>query len=311
MTLNELINEWLYENHKIEVKERTYLRYEGVYLLHISPSIGQLDINEITPRIVQRFLNSLHEKVSDRTHKKLTSATINIVISVLKLAYNYGIDYEITTNNPTTKIKRAKQDTPTKAQAFTRTEQIKIENYIEKSQDYEYLGIIVVLYTGLRLGEILALTWNDVNIKTGCINVSKTQYKMRKGDGTWVDTISTPKTRNSIREIPLPSFLRLLLQESKKNKKSNKVVCKNDGSRLDEKVFIKKYHTMLKQIKVRDLNFHCLRHTFATRALENRMDIKTLSEILGHANASTTLNIYVHSLQDHKKNQMRKIKRLI
>ena len=311
MTLNELIKEWLYESHKIEVKERTFLRYEGVYNMHISNSIGQLDINEITPRTIQRFLNSLYETISPRTHRKLTSATINIIISVLKLAYNYGIDFEITTNNPTTKIKRAKQDIPTKAQAFTRTEQIKIENYIEKSQDDEYLGIIVVLYTGLRLGEILALTWNDVNIKTGFISISKTQYKMRKPNGGWVDTVSTPKTKSSIREIPLPSFLRLLLQESKKNKKSNKVVCKNDGSKLDEKVFIKKYHTLLKQIKVRDLNFHCLRHTFATRALENRMDIKTLSEILGHANASTTLNIYTHSLMDHKKSQMRKFRRII
>ena len=311
MTLKELINEWLYENHKNDIKERTLLRYESLIKYHlINNEIADIYIENISPRNIQRYINKLREKISVKTNKPLSPSSINTIIAILKLAFNYANDFEITQINPMLRIKRIKENKINVVKAFSRDEQIKIENYIEKVNNNENFSVILTLYTGLRLGELLALTWKDINLRNGIITISKTRYKMRE-DNHWIDRVSTPKTASSIREIPLPSFLREKLKELKKNKRSSHIVCKNDGSNLDEKTFIYRYHRILKKSHVRNLNFHCLRHTFATRALENKMDIKTLSEILGHANASTTLNIYAHSLMDHKKQQMRRFKRLI
>ena len=311
MTIKELLFEWLYENHKDEIKERTFLRYECTINTHIVPMIGDLNIDEVTPRDLQKWLNDMRQKKSDRTNRPLSASSINTAIIVIKSAYNYANDFELTSNNPTTKLKRTGQKESPIVRAFTRDEQIKIERYIDKLNNNEYFGYILTLYTGLRLGEVMALTWKDINMKTGVMFIDKTQYKTRIESGKWTYKISTPKSQNSIREIPLPIFIRDKLKEIKRVRRSDRVIAHNDGTILDEKVFTYRLYALLKKIKVRRLNFHCLRHTFATRALENKMDIKTLSEILGHSNASTTLNIYAHSLLDHKKAQMRRFKRLI
>ena len=311
MTLNELMNEWLYDNHKDEIKERTILRYECLINNHIKNSIGLENINSITPRILQKWINEIKEKKSDRTGKCLSPSSINSLIAIIKLAFKYAIDFDILSINPTLKIKRVRTTEQKLVKTYTREEQIKIERYIEKIDNDEYFGIILVLYTGLRIGELFALTWKDINLKTGIMNVNKTMYEMKGEDGSWKYKIGVPKSKASVREIPLPSFLIYKLKELKKNKKSNYIICKNDGSVLSQKLFVYRYHMLLKKLKIRRLNFHCLRHTFATRALENKMDIKTLSEILGHSNIVTTLSIYTHSLIEYKKKQMRRFKRLI
>ncbi len=311
MTVDELMYEWLYENHKDEIKERTLLRYECTITQNILPIMGSAIVEDINPRNLQKYINEIKIKESSRTHKPLSSSTINTIIAILKLAFSYAVDFEIIKDNPTLKIKRVANKEATKINAFTRDEQIRIENYIERLHNDEYFGIILVLYTGLRIGELLALTWKDINLKTGIISISKTMYKTRLEDGTWEYKISTPKSRSSIREIPIPNFLKDKLKELKKQRRSKYIVCKNDGSVLNDKLLTYRFRMILKRVHVRRLTFHSLRHTFATRALENKMDIKTLSEILGHSSAATTLNIYAHSLMDHKKTQMRKFKRLI
>ena len=311
MTIKELLKEWLYENHKNEIKERTLLRYECTMFTHILPKIGERDIKDINARELQKWINELRTSKSERTKRLLSPTSINTIVAILKMGYRYANDFDITDYNPTTKLKRVPPKEVEKAKAFTREEQIRIEKYIDSLNNDEYFGYILTLYTGLRLGELLALTWKDVNLKTGVITINKTQYKIRKNNGKWEYVISTPKSKKSIREIPLPVFIREKMKELKKNKQSEKVISRNDGSILKETVLTYRLGAMLKKIRVRRLNFHCLRHTFATRALENKMDIKTLSDILGHTNASTTLNIYAHSLMDHKKTQMRKMKRLI
>ena len=169
----------------------------------------------------------------------------------------------------------------------------------------------MVLYTGIRLGELLALTWKDVNLREGIMSINKTCYNILDESGKWFYKIGIPKTNNSIRQIPLPVFIVDKMRILKKRKKSIYVICKDDGNSFNFSTFVYKYKTLLEINKIRYLNFHCLRHTFATRAIENSVDIKTLSEILGHSQISTTLDIYVHSLMDHKKDEIKKIKRLI
>ena len=311
MTLKELIDEWLYENHAMEIKNRTLLRYETILRTYIYPNYGEIDIETITPRDIQHWVNQIRESTSEATGRPLSASSINNCIGILRQTFAYAVDYEILTIDPARKIKRLPEKKDDKLRVFTREEQIKLENYIDKTNNPENFVYILTLYTGLRLGEVMALTWEDINLKTGVMNINKTKYKTMDKDGHWYYVTDTPKTEKSVREIPLPTFLREEMREMKRNKKSKYVICRNDGSELTDKVVVWRLARILKKIRVRKLNFHALRHTFATRALENKMDIKTLSEILGHSDITTTLNIYTHSLMNHKKQAMRKIKRLV
>ncbi len=311
MTLKELIDEWLYINHKDNIKPRTLLRYECSIRNHIYPHFQNEIIDNLSPRDIQRWIKIIKEDISPKTQKPLSSSSINTIIAILKLVFNYALDFEIIKYNPMARIKRVSIREEVTVKVFTREEQIKIENYIERLENDEYFPFILTLYTGLRLGELLALTWKDINIKTGLISINKTIYKIPTKDNKWEYVTDTPKSKNSVREIPMPTFIKEKLRKLKRIRKSIYLVVRNDGTRINEKLLIYRYKMMLKRVRVRYLNFHCLRHTFATRALENGIDIKTLSELLGHANVSTTLNIYTHSLMKHKKQQIRKMKRLI
>lgn len=311
MTLKELVNEWLYINHKDEIKPRTLLRYECALKYYICPHFGDIEIENLTPRDIQNWMKILKEDISPRTNKPLSSSSLNTIIAILKLIFNYAYDYEIIRNNPTLRLKRISNKSDEVVKAFTRDEQIRIENYIERLHNDEYFPYILTLYTGLRLGELLALTWKDINIKLGVISVNKTIYKINTKDNKWEYVVDVPKSKKSIRDIPLPTFIKEKLRILKRDKKSIYVVAKSDGSRINDKLLVYRYKMLLKRAKVRYLSFHALRHTFATRALENNIDIKTLSEILGHANAATTLNIYTHSLMKYKRQQIKKMRRLI
>lgn len=308
MNFLDLSYEWLEDNHKYSIKERSYLRYECLLRCNALPLIGEIDINELTPRVMQHYLNLIRENKSARTGKCLSASSYNSLLIVLNMIFEYAVDFELLENNPMKKIKRIKQE-KTQSTAFTKEEQIKIENYIDKQENDEYFPIILCFYTGLRIGELVALTYKDINLKTGVLTINKTKYKTKE-NGKWIYKTSTPKTKTSIREIPLPFFLVEELRRLKKKNLSKYICVRNDGTPMDDKFLRNRFSSLEKAIKIRKLNFHCIRHTFATRALENRIDIKTLSEILGHANASTTLDIYAHTLSEHKKAMMRNMKRL-
>ena len=311
MNLKELLNEWLYENHKDNLKPRTLLRYEVSMNTNIIPYFGELRIEDIDARKVQQIVNEIKSRPSKYTGRVLSNSSINNCILILKLAFAYALDFELIQKDPTSKIKQVKLIRSESIKAFSLDEQIKFERYIDKQNNDEYFVYILTLYTGLRLGEVTALTWKDINLKTGTININKSKYKIRNKEGIWVYEISSPKSKASIRQIPIPSFLKDKLIDLKKRSKSKYVVARVTGEELTDKVITWRLSLILRKLKIKNLSFHSLRHSFATRALENKMDIKTLSEILGHSDITTTLNIYTHSLINHKKKEMRKIKRVI
>ena len=311
MKIRELFNEWLYENHQYNIKENILLRYQCTINNHLNPLIGDMDVENIIPRNLQSLIFKIKNTCSQKTGKLLSNSTVNNIIAVIKKVFDYAYDFEIIPSNPSSKIHNLPLKQDSRVKAFTKEEQIKIEKYIDKLNDDEYFCFILVLYTGLRMGELLGLTWKDINLNTGIIDVNKTVYYFKEKDGHWKYRIGSPKTNRSKRTIPIPYFIRDSLKRIKQKKISKWVISKNDGSVLTSKLIVYRYKMLLRRSHVRYLNFHCLRHTFATRALEMKMDIKTLSEILGHSNISTTLNIYAHSLIEHKKEQMRKMKRLI
>ena len=206
------------------------------------------------------------------------------------------------------KIKRPKPKEK-QVECFSIQEQKKIEEAALSAKKDKYRGIILCLYTGLRIGELLALTWNDIDFDKNILSVTKT-YHDGNENGEHIRIIDTPKTENSMRQIPLSKTLVKILKEIKKKSKCEFVIA--DG---EKPVFIRSYQRMfelfLKELKLPHKGFHSLRHTFATRALECGMDVKSLSEILGHKNAMITLNRYAHSLWEHKAEMMNKLSKML
>lgn len=171
-------------------------------------------------------------------------------------------------------------------------------------------GVVLCLYTGLRIGEVLSLTWDDIDLQKGIITVSKSCHDSWE-NGKYVKIIDTPKTDCSERIIPLPKQLLLRLREYKKSSSGNYVICGERVYGAQVRSYQKSFELLLKRLKLPHKGFHSLRHTFATRALECGMDIKTLSEILGHKNPTITLKRYAHSMLEHKTEMMNRLGKLL
>ena len=302
------LNIWLNNYIKPSAKERTYIRYEQLIRTHIAPKIGGNDINDLTPIVLQSFVTELLNSGNLRTGKELSANFVNTVISViqnsLKTANLVGIASEYTAN----KIKRPKTKEK-QVDCFSVSEQKKIENYILNSGKDKLFGIVLCLYTGLRIGELLALTWSDIDFGKGLLFVSKTCYDGNVGTHH-IRVINSPKTPHSRRVIPLPKQILPLLKALKKRSRCQYIIA--DG---DKPVFVRSYQRtfelLLRKLHIPHKGFHSLRHTFATRAMECGIDVKTLSELLGHKNATITLNRYAHSLLEHKVEMMNKLGKLL
>lgn len=172
----------------------------------------------------------------------------------------------------------------------------KIEDYCIKSEDLRDLGILLSLYAGLRIGEVCALKWENIDFENKLIDVTHTLQRVYVGKRDTKVIYTTPKTPKSIRKIPLSKLLYNRLKEVSKKYSKEAFVLTGEKEKWIEPIgFRYTYRLTLKQSKVNYKKYHTLRHTFATRCIKVGMDIKSLSEVLGHANVTITLNIYVHS----------------
>ncbi len=172
-------------------------------------------------------------------------------------------------------------------------------------------GVILCLYTGLRIGELLALEWTDIDFQKGTLTVSKTCHDGKDENGVFARITDTPKTETSQRVIPFPKQLIPYLRNLKKDSDSDYVIASDTEKPISVRAYQRSFELFLKKLGISHKGFHSLRHTFATRALECGMDVKTLSEILGHKNANITLNRYVHSLMEHKREMMNRLGKLL
>lgn len=301
MNYKDWLNEWLSTCVKPMVKSRTFEKYDEIVRLKIEPSLGNCDLSELSPSMLQRFTAELTEKYASNT----VSGIIAVVRSSLTRAQKTGVieqEFSNCIQRPKTREK--------KVESFTAAEQKKIENYIIKNRKTKLYGIVLCLYTGLRLGELLALEWADVDFLRGTITVTKNSRDVWE-DGEYKKVIDTPKTATSRREIPLPRQLVPYLRILKHQNRNGFVVTGKDGKTVSLRSYQKALQCVLKTLNIPHRGFHALRHTFATRALECGMDVKTLSEILGHKNSSITLNRYAHSFEEHKTAMMNKVGRLL
>ena len=300
MKYKEWLEIWLNNYVKTTCKVRTCDIYRYRVEHCIVPFLGEYELHDLTLSILQQFVTDL---LNPSEGKPLSANTVNGVISVvqnsLKTAFTLGYVEAYDAN----KIRRPRT-VEKKVECFSVAEQKQIEACIKNSNKLKLYGIIICMYTGLRLGELLALEWKNVDLNACQLTVEKTCYYV---NGQRIE--DAPKTVNSLRVIPFPKQLLSLFKTMYKVHES-KYVIEANGQPVSVHSYQRSFELLLIKLKIPHKGFHSLRHTFATRALECGMDIKTLAEILGHANPTVTLKRYAHSMLEYKVQMMNKLGKL-
>lgn len=307
LRFEDLLKEWLEKRVSVLCRQRTCIRYRDIAEKHLISSIGGCEVNRLNSKIISDLLASKCRNGNLKTGGGLSGATVNMIRTVLKLAMQYARDNGYIKENPVLSVSRARSK-PRAVTAFTVQEQRLIEKEICESGDARLLGVRICLYTGLRLGELLALRWSDIDFRSGLLHVNKTVYQVKNEKG-WGTVTDRPKSDASERYIPIPTMLLKELRTVYRGSKSENIICDKHGNAVKIRTYQGIFKRLLRESGIRGLNFHALRHTFATRALETKMDIKTLSELLGHESAAVTIKIYCHSLMSTKRkaiNQLNK-----
>lgn len=294
----ELFTHWLEGNVLHQVKPSTFENYHCCIQNYVIPFFKGIENERLTEASVDKFTQGVKENASlSESYKKK-------ILTIFKTALR-----DILKNNPNSssiiehiKLPKAQDK---EVQVFSIKEQRVIEKAAICSYDKRALGIMLCFYTGIRLGELCALKWSDFDVEAGTMSITKTVSRtknfLKNGKKTNL-YIGTPKSRKSTRKIPLPVFLLRMVDKAKSNAADeNCYVLSGSYVPIDPRTYQKLFKKLLNDNAVKDRKFHAIRHTFATRALELGVDIKTLSEILGHSNVSITLNIYAHSLIEQKK----------
>jgi site-specific recombinase, phage integrase family len=292
---------WL-EKERFFIKESTYATYTNIIENHLKPTIGKKKIENITNEDLQNFIIlKLNISGVNSDRKKLALKTVKDIITLIKNTLNTAIQQKIIPFQnfyckfPTSSIK-------SHLKIFSTEEQRMLFQYLTDNPNPKNLGILLCLQTGLRLGEICGLQWQDINLENKTLIIHRTLQKIyikEKNRCYSKIIIDTPKTKTSNRTIPLNyDFINLI--KSFYEDKSYYFIT-NNKNYLEPHRYRHYYQKLLHSLNLPKLTFHSLRHTFATQAIELGIDYKTISEILGHSNISTTLNLYIHPKTEHKR----------
>lgn len=306
LTVTQLTEEWLRSKQDM-VKESTYAHYMRVIRNHIIPELGDYYISTLTTDIIDSYLRKKLHTGNLETGGALSPKTVSdirsVILQILEYARirKYPCDVDNHIFCPRSGTNRIK--------VFSLEEQRMFEKLLYYNMSSFKLGMLVTLYSGLRIGEICALQWKDIYIKEGTLHISKTIIRIQDTDPFSSKKtklmITHPKTDTSYRIIPLPSFILKLLDDNKQPPEY--YLLTNTLHPLEPRSCLDKYKRLLRVAGLKPYTFHTLRHTFATRCIENGFDAKSLSEILGHASVSTTLQRYVHPSLDLKRAQMERL----
>lgn len=297
--LDDAAISWL-NNIKQSKKYSTYVKYENIYTKHIKGVLGNEKLSTITEQICENFIDS--KRYCDTDYSiELSNSTLYSIKNVLTQIIKYG------TNNKTFIIENGQNNNYSlkksdKNQIFTKIEQQRMFDYLVKDIDNYKLGILVCLFTGIRLGEICALRRENINLKNRTIRISETvqRIKSENADTKTELFVSTPKTVNSNRLVPICDTLYNLLKDNLSE--ADYVI--NGSTVMEPRTYQYYFKKLITKLSIDNKNFHCIRHTFATNCISNGMDVKCLSEILGHSDVKTTLNKYVHPTMEQKISQI-------
>ena len=292
-TFEEIVVLWQADK-KQYVKRSTYSAYSLLIANHLLPAFT--GVNDVTEILVQDF-------VFTKLEQGLSQKSIKDILIVLKMILRYGVKQgylehrEIDVKVPT---ERERQE----VEVLSRNNQKNLMEYVQSHFTFMNLGIYICLCAGLRIGEVCALVWDDIDVENGVINISKTIqriYVIEGGEKHTEVIIDSPKSKNSIREIPIAKDLLKMIKPFKKVVNGNFYVLTNSDQPTEPRTYRNYYKRLMEQLNMPKLKFHGLRHSFATRCIESKCDYKTVSVLLGHSNISTTLNLYVHPNMEQKK----------
>jgi len=323
ITFGEWLDTWFSEYISNSIKLSTKVSYDLYITKHIKPVIGHVQLKDLRADTFQKFYNE--KLLSGRLDGKggLNPKTIKNMHNMIHAALEQALKNNMIARNISESVvlpKAIKQE----MRVLSPKEQQKLLDIARENR----LGMAIVLdlATGLRLGELLALQWKDIDMKTGILTVRRSINRLKSfenNDGNKTSiVISDPKTKSSKRQIPLQNIIlaELRIYKAKQTKEKKAALNKyqsNDyifaslfGEPIEPRTFQDVFYGITEKAGIENANFHCLRHTFATRALEAGIPAKTVSEILGHANISTTLDLYSHVSLDLKKESMEKLSEL-
>lgn len=283
-----------------------YICYVNSLEKHILPELEELFIEQVTTLRLEQFLmEKLHNGRLDG-RGGLSSKTVADLRGVLRLI----LEYAQTHGCPDLDVRLPKVSGYTlKIQTLSHFEQQQLERFLFASAEPINLGILLSLYGGLRIGEVCALQWGDFQFQSGTVTVRKTLLRIRdltpEAPAKTKLLLETPKTQCSNRIIPLPDFI--LAYFSLHQRAPNAYLLTGTPHFMEPRICLIKYKRVLAEAGVKDYTFHALRHTFATRCVENGVDIKSLSEIMGHASITITMQRYVHPSMELKRSQINKL----
>lgn len=305
---NYAVRSWLDGELKARVKRRTRLRYRAIALESIVPAIGaDKDVALVTSDDLLAVVDALRNRRRGWEERELSPATVNLVIAVMRGIFGHSCRMGWRKDDPSLALKRMRTR-PKTIDVFTVAEQAYMEDYVHFSKDDRLKAPLLSLYTGMRIGEILALEWADVDFYERTVTVSKEKYFVKDDDGTWRTYIDSPKSAASERTIPLCEKAVALLKSIDPTAKwAKRSVFRSENSPLSVRQCQYLFGSMLKKCRVKQRNFHTLRHTFATRLLERGVDLKTLSELLGHENMNVTMKTYCHTLMRTKREAVERL----
>ncbi|MBA4850158.1 site-specific integrase [Emticicia sp. BO119] len=291
--MSEVISLWKTDK-KQYVKKSSFSAYVLLIENHLLPVFG--DKGQIEEVDVQAF-------VFQKLESGLSQKTVKDILIVLKMILKFGaknkwLEYKpFDIQYPTEREKHS-------IEVLSRSDQKKIMKYINEHFTFRNLGVYICLSAGMRIGEVCALTWEDIDTENEIISVKRTIqriYTVEDGHRKTELILDTPKTKNSIRDIPMSKDLLRMLKPFKKIVNNSFFVLTNDAKPTEPRTYRSYYKNMMKELGMPELKFHGLRHSFATRCIESNCDYKTVSVLLGHSNISTTLNLYVHPNLEQKK----------
>ena len=290
-------NQWL-NIVKLSRKASTYNKYKSIYNLHIRPVVSDCKINAIGNSHIQNIIDNCSD---------LSPKTINDILCVVKMILEYtrqnGTAVNVCMKGMTVRQERKEM------RVLTVDEQKRLTSVLLSETDLKKLGVYLALCTGIRIGELCALRRENINFDTGMLSVRSTMQRVQIEDSTKKTKIiiTEPKSRCSVRDIPLPKFLLDLCRKYYSNFQPSFFLLTGTTHYLEPRALRYNFKKYISESGLKNVNFHALRHTFATRCVENGFEIKTLSEILGHVNVNITLNRYVHPSVDLKRANMEKM----
>ena len=303
---NKWLDDWLISK-KFIVKKSTYIRYKNMIENHIRPELGKYPVSKISSELIENFIikKSHNGKLSGGGLSNKSLSDIMVIIKeTFKFAQSHG--EIVSCNFNMIPIRKATNE----MRVLSVSEEQKLVTVISNSTDRYKLGVLICLYTGIRIGELCALKCKNISITDKTLKIETTMQRLQCDDFNCTSKtkiiITDPKTYNSVRIIPLPDFL-LEKMMPFITMPNAYLLSGNSIDIVEPRTMQNRFKSYLKQGMISDANFHSLRHTFATRCVEVGFDAKTLSEILGHSSVKITLDKYVHSSMQLKRTSMEKL----